>query len=72
MIEIDGLSRQALWPSAQASELAQTGCACDQQVLMAVDPVASDEPGENGAVDTAWGAQIDIFHTGALAQRGRI
>src|SRR5438132_4953203 len=50
--------------------LAQAGCACDQHVLMAVDPVAADEPGEDGAVDAARGAQIDILHACALAQRG--
>lgn len=37
---------------------------------MAVDPVASDEPGENGAVDTARRSRIDIFNAGALTQRG--
>ena len=51
---------------------AQAGCPCDKQVLVAVDPVAADESGEDGAVDAAWGAQIDIFHTCALAQRGEL
>ncbi|GLS32628.1 hypothetical protein GCM10007937_43380 [Mesorhizobium albiziae] len=37
---------------------------------MAVDPVAADEPGEDGAVDAARRAQIDIFYACALAQRG--
>lgn len=50
--------------------LAQAGCACNQHVLVAVDPVAGDEPGKDGAVDAARRAQIDIFHTGALTQRG--
>jgi hypothetical protein len=36
---------------------------------VAVDPVAVDEPGEDSAVDAARGAQIDIFHACALAQR---
>src|SRR5437660_12848646 len=52
--------------------LAQAACACDQHVLMAVDPVAADEPGEDGAVDAARGAQIDILHACALAQRGEL
>src|SRR5450756_1116878 len=33
--------------------LAEPGCSCDEQVLMAVDPIADDEPGKDGAVDTA-------------------
>jgi hypothetical protein len=36
---------------------AQPGCPCDEQVLIAVDPVAADESGEDGAVDAAWRAQ---------------
>ena len=52
--------------------LAEPGCPCDEQVLVAVDPVADDESGEDGAVDAAWRAQIDIFHACALAQRGEL
>ena len=52
--------------------LAEPGCPCDEQVLVAVDPVAADEPGEDGAIDTAWRAQIDVFHACALAQRGEL
>src|ERR1700693_1818183 len=51
---------------------AQAGSSCDEQVLMAVDPIAGDEPGEDGAVDAARRAAIDIFHTCALAQRGEL
>src|SRR4029078_1965535 len=51
---------------------AQPGCPCDEQVLIAVDPVAADQPGEDGAVDSAWRAQIDVFHACALAQRGEL
>src|SRR5450755_841414 len=47
--------------------LAEPGCPCDEQVLIAVDPVADDESGEDGAVDAAWRAQIDVFHACALA-----
>jgi len=52
--------------------LAQTGCPCDEQVLIAVDPIADDESGEDGAVDAAWRAQIEVFHACALAQRGEL
>src|SRR5664280_2520404 len=52
--------------------LAQAGCPCDEQVLIAADPVADDESGEDGAIDTAWRAQIDVFHACALAQRGEL
>ena len=52
--------------------LAQAGCPCDEQVLIAADPVADDESGEDGAVDTTWRAQIDVFHACALAQRGEL
>jgi hypothetical protein len=48
--------------------LAEPGCSSDEQVLVAVDPVAADEPSEDGAVDTAWRAQVDVFHACALAQ----
>src|SRR5438105_15111104 len=51
---------------------AEPGCPCDEQVLVAVDPVAADESGEDGAIDAAWGAQIDGFHACALAQRGEL
>jgi hypothetical protein len=46
---------------------AEPGCPCDEQVLVAVDPVAADESGEDAAVDAAWRAQIDVFHACALA-----
>src|SRR5262249_16258174 len=40
---------------------AQAAGSGDQQVLVTVDPFAADQPGEDGAVDAARGAQIDIF-----------
>ena len=52
--------------------LAQAGWPCDEQVLVAVDPVAADESGKDGAVDAAWRAQIDVFHACVLAQRGKL
>ena len=52
--------------------LAEPGWPGDEQVLVAADPVAADESGEDGAVDTTWGAQIDVFHACALAQRGEL
>ena len=33
--------------------LAEPGCSCNEQVLIAVDPVADDESGEDRAVDAA-------------------
>ena len=52
--------------------LAESGRPGDEQVLVAVDPIAADEPGENSAVDAAWRAQIDVFHACALAQRSEL
>ena len=52
--------------------LAQAGCPCDEQVLITADPVAADESGEDGAVDTTWRAQIDVFHACVLTQRGEL
>jgi hypothetical protein len=52
--------------------LAEPGCPGDEQVLIAVDPVAADESGEDGAIDAAWRTQIDVFHACALAQRGEL
>jgi len=52
--------------------LAEPGRPGDEQVLVAVDPVAADESGEDGAVDAARRAQIDVFHACALAQRGEL
>ena len=51
---------------------AEPGCPCDEQVLVAVDPVAADESGEDAAVDAAWRAPIEVFHACALAQRGEL
>ena len=52
--------------------LAQPGCSCDEQILIAVDPFAADESGEDGTVDATWCAQIDVFHACVLAQRGEL
>ena len=52
--------------------LAEPCCPCDEQVLVAVDPVAADESGEDAAVDAAWRAPIEVFHACALAQRGEL
>jgi len=52
--------------------LAQPGCSGDEQVLVAVNPVAADESGEDGAIDAAWRSPIDVFHACALAQRGEL
>jgi hypothetical protein len=52
--------------------LAEPGRSGDEQVLVAADSVATDEFGENSAIDAAWRTQVDVFHTGALAQRGEL
>ena len=52
--------------------LAQPGCSCDEQILIAVDPFAADKSGEDGTVDATWCAQIDVFHACVLAQRGEL
>src|ERR1700682_3514482 len=51
---------------------AEPGCPGDEQVLVSVDPVAADESGEDGAIDTTWCAPIEVFHACALAQRGEL
>ena len=51
---------------------AEPGCSCNEQVLIAVDPVADDESSEDSAVDAAWRAQIDVFHACGLAQRSEL
>ena len=43
-----------------------------RKVLVAIDPVAVDQSGEDGAVDAAWRAPIDVFHACDLAQRGEL
>src|SRR5271168_2041667 len=58
--------------SAGNPALAEPGCPCDEQVLVASDPVAAGEPGKDGAIDAAWRVQIDVFHACTLAQRGEL
>src|SRR5580765_5456089 len=41
---------------------AEPGCPGDEQVFVAVDPVAADESSEDAAIDAAWCAQVDVFH----------
>jgi hypothetical protein len=50
--------------------LADAGRAADQQVGVVVDPEALDELGEQRAVETAWGAVVDVFDASLLAQLG--
>src|SRR5271155_2284395 len=47
--------------------LADAGGPGNEQVLLAGDPVAIDELGEEGALDTARRPQIDILDDGSLA-----
>lgn len=48
------------------------GRAGDQTVLAPVDPVAGDQPGQQGAVEAARGAQVDVLDAGVLAQGGKL
>ena len=57
---------------ASDSTLAGPGRPGDQEVLLAVDPVAVDELGEEGTVDAARGAQIDVFDDRGLPQRCKL
>ena len=52
--------------------LADAGGAGDEQVVLARDPVAVAELGEEGALDTARRAQIDILDDSSLAQGGEL
>ena len=52
--------------------LADPGRADDQQVMLAVDPVAGGELGEEGAVEASRGPQIDVLDDGRLPQGGEI
>ena len=52
--------------------LADAGRTGDEQVLLAADPVAIDQLGEEGALDAARRAQIDILDDGSLAQGGEL
>ena len=62
-------SRQALWPSAQASQLlpepARPG---DQQIAALGDPVAGGEFEEQRAVEPARALVIDVFDAGGMTQ----
>src|SRR6476659_9087979 len=48
--------------------LADSGWTGDQQVLLARDPVTIDQLGEEGTLDAARRAQIDVLDDGRLAQ----
>jgi hypothetical protein len=62
------LSRQDLWPSAQA--LADAGGPFDDQVLRLVDPLSGDHRLEQGAVEASGSAIINIFDGRLVAQPG--
>ena len=48
--------------------LAEARRAGDQEIFMTVDPFAGSEPGEDGAVEAARRAQVDVLDAGVLAQ----
>ena len=51
---------------------ADAGRAADQQIVVSVDPIAGGELLEQGAVETADGAQIDVLDHCGLAQAGEL
>jgi hypothetical protein len=65
------LSRQALLPSAEASQLLPTpeGPA-DQKIGVVVDPSAFAQHREQAAVEAARDAIVDVFDAGLMAQLG--
>jgi len=50
--------------------LADAGGAADQQIDMVVDPLAFDQHRQQGAVEAARGAIVDVLDAGLLAQLG--
>jgi hypothetical protein len=54
------------------SSSADAGRAGDEQVLLAPDPVAIDKLGEEGALDAARRAEIDILDDGRLSQSSEL
>jgi hypothetical protein len=70
----DGAAIPAGLVSQGAGEPAfsDAGRAGDQHILMAVDPISSDEPGQERAIDTAWRAKIDVLHAGVLTEGGEL
>jgi hypothetical protein len=58
--------------SAGDPALADAGGPGDQKSFGAVDPVAGDEPLEQGAVDAARRSQVDVLDDGVLPQRGEL
>ena len=50
--------------------LADAGRAADDQIVVRVDPIAGDELLEQGAIEAAGGAVIDILDGRLLAQPG--
>src|SRR4051812_698107 len=51
--------------------LADAGGSFDHQILRLVDPAAGDQGLEQGAIETAGGAIIDVFDGGLMAQPGK-
>ena len=65
------MSRQALWPSAEASQLLPTPVGpTSDQIVVGVDPLALDQLLEQRAVETAGASIIDILDARLLAQFG--
>lgn len=58
--------------SAGDPALSETGGACDEEVLVSPDPASFGEARENGAIDTAWRAQVDVLDAGIMTQAGEL
>jgi hypothetical protein len=56
--------------SASQPRLADAGRADQRQMMMLTDPLAGRKPEEEGAVEAAVGAEIDVLDDGRLAQPG--
>ena len=73
MIE-DGSIVAASLVAERASKpaLAGSGRPADEQVVVAVDPVAGGELVEERLVEAARGSQVDVLDAGVLAQGGEL
>ncbi len=52
--------------------LAAAGRPGDEQVVVGVDPAGLGQAEDDGAVEAAWGPEVDLLHADALAQLGRL
>ena len=63
------MSRQAFWPMAQASQLLPTPLGpTEREIVVGLDPFALRQLLEQGAVETAGGAIVDVLDARLLTQ----